>query len=48
MDLSQVEAMTLDEAAGSATVTGVEALPYNKYKIQIAKTMVKGAILACK
>ena len=36
------------EAAGAAAVSDAIALPYNKYKIQIAKTMVKRAILACK
>jgi NADPH-dependent glutamate synthase beta subunit-like oxidoreductase/CO/xanthine dehydrogenase FAD-binding subunit len=36
------------EAAGAAAVSDAIALPYNKYKIQIAKTLVKRAILACK
>ncbi len=36
------------EAAGAAAVSDAIALPYNKFKIQIAKTMVKRAILACK
>ncbi len=38
------------EAAGAAAVAGATALPgdKNKYMIQIAKTMVKRAILACK
>jgi NADPH-dependent glutamate synthase beta subunit-like oxidoreductase len=36
------------EAAGAAAVAGAIALPYNKFKIQIAKTMVKRSILACK
>jgi NADPH-dependent glutamate synthase beta subunit-like oxidoreductase len=36
------------EAAGAAAVADAIALPYNKYKIQIAKTLVKRAILACK
>jgi CO/xanthine dehydrogenase FAD-binding subunit len=36
------------EAAGEAVVADAIALPYNKYKIQIAKAMVKKAILACK
>ena len=36
------------EAAGSAAVSDAVGLHYNKYKIQIAKTMVKRAILACK
>jgi xanthine dehydrogenase YagS FAD-binding subunit len=35
------------EAAGEAAVSGAVALGYNKYKIQIAKGMVKKAILAC-
>ncbi|MDD4874738.1 MAG: FAD binding domain-containing protein [Dehalococcoidales bacterium] len=35
------------EAAGSAAVSGSTQLAMNKYKIQIAKTMVKRAILAC-
>ena len=41
----------LDEAsanaAGEASVAGAIALPYNKFKIQIAKTMVKRSILGC-
>jgi CO/xanthine dehydrogenase FAD-binding subunit len=36
------------EAAGAAAVSDAIALPYNKYKIQIAKALVKKAILACK
>ena len=36
------------EAAGVAAVSDAVALPYNKFKIQIAKTLVKRAILACK
>jgi xanthine dehydrogenase YagS FAD-binding subunit len=36
------------EAAGAAAVTGAIALGKNKWKIQVAKTMVKRAILACK
>jgi len=35
------------EAAGVAAVKGTLALPYNKWKIQIAKIMVKRAILGC-
>ncbi len=35
------------EAAGAAAVNGNNALPMNKWKVQIAKTMVKRAILAC-
>ncbi len=35
------------EAAGNAAVSDAIALPYNKYKIQIAKTLVKRTILAC-
>ena len=42
----------IDEAnaddAGAAAVSDAIALPYNKFKIQIAKTMVKRAILGCK
>jgi CO/xanthine dehydrogenase FAD-binding subunit len=36
------------EAAGTAVVVDAIGLKYNRYKIQIAKTMVKRAILACK
>ena len=36
------------EAAGAAAVTGTMGLAHNKWKIQVAKTMVKRAILACK
>jgi NADPH-dependent glutamate synthase beta subunit-like oxidoreductase/CO/xanthine dehydrogenase FAD-binding subunit len=47
-----IEGKTINEAivetAGDAAVAGSIALPYNKYKIQIAKAMVKRAILACK
>lgn len=43
---------TIDEAsaedAGEAAVSGASALTMNKYKIHIARTMVKRAILACK
>ena len=35
------------EAAGAAVVSDAVALPYNKYKIQIAKAMVKRSILGC-
>ena len=35
------------EAAGEAVVSEAQALPANKYKVQIAKTLVKRAILAC-
>ncbi|HSW56846.1 MAG TPA: FAD-dependent oxidoreductase, partial [Dehalococcoidales bacterium] len=35
------------EAAGSAAVSDAIALPYNKFKIQIARTMIKRAILGC-
>jgi xanthine dehydrogenase YagS FAD-binding subunit len=35
------------EAAGAAAVNGAIALTMNKYKIQIARGMVKKAILAC-
>jgi hypothetical protein len=33
---------------GNAAISGAIALPCNKFKIQIAKAMVKRAILACK
>jgi xanthine dehydrogenase YagS FAD-binding subunit len=36
------------EAAGTAAVSKAVALGKNKWKIQVAKTMVKRAILACK
>jgi len=36
------------ETAGEAAISGATALPGNKYKVQIAKTLVKRAILACK
>jgi xanthine dehydrogenase YagS FAD-binding subunit len=36
------------EAAGAAAVIGAMAMTNNKYKIQIAKTLVKRALLACK
>jgi NADPH-dependent glutamate synthase beta subunit-like oxidoreductase/CO/xanthine dehydrogenase FAD-binding subunit len=35
------------EAAGAAAVSEATPLPYNKFKVQIAKTLVKRAILAC-
>ena len=35
------------EAAGMAAVSNAVPLPYNRFKIQIAKTLVKRAILAC-
>jgi NADPH-dependent glutamate synthase beta subunit-like oxidoreductase/CO/xanthine dehydrogenase FAD-binding subunit len=35
------------EEAGAAAVSDAVPLPYNKFKIQIAKTLVKRAILAC-
>jgi NADPH-dependent glutamate synthase beta subunit-like oxidoreductase/CO/xanthine dehydrogenase FAD-binding subunit len=35
------------EGAGTAAVANAVALPYNKFKIQIAKTLVKRAILGC-
>jgi CO/xanthine dehydrogenase FAD-binding subunit len=35
------------EAAGAAAVSDAVPLPYNRFKIQIAKTLVKRAILAC-
>lgn len=36
------------EAAGDALMSDALALPYNSYKIQIAKTLVKRAILGCR
>jgi NADPH-dependent glutamate synthase beta subunit-like oxidoreductase len=36
------------EAAGAAAVSDAVGLYYNKYKVQIAKTLVKRTILACK
>ncbi len=36
------------EAAGAAAVDSAFSLPMNKYMIQLTKTMVKRAILACK
>jgi len=36
------------EAAGTAAVSGATTLTYNKWKVQVAKGMVKKAILACK
>ena len=43
---------TIDEniadAAGAAVAADAIALPYNKFKIQIAKTLIKRAILACR
>jgi xanthine dehydrogenase YagS FAD-binding subunit len=35
------------EAAGTAAVSDAVPLPYNRFKIQIAKTLVKRTILAC-
>ncbi len=35
------------EAAGAAAVTGAVPLEANKYKVQIAKTLVKRTLLAC-
>jgi len=37
----------LAEEAGSAAVNDTYALPHNEWKVQIAKTMVKRALLAC-
>jgi len=36
------------EAAGAEAIKGSVALSHNKWKIQVARTMVKRAILACK
>ena len=38
----------LAEAAGDAAVTGARALDSNRFKVQIAKTLVKRTILACR
>ncbi|MGB3906540.1 MAG: FAD binding domain-containing protein [Anaerolineae bacterium] len=35
------------EAAGQASVIGAEPLKHNRYMVQVAKTLVKRAILAC-
>jgi len=35
------------EAAGQASVVGAEPLKHNRYMVQVAKTLVKRAILAC-
>lgn len=35
------------EAAGAAAVQGAQIIGFNKWKVQIAKTMVKRTILAC-
>ena len=47
-----ISGQTIDEAnakaAGEEAIKDAEALSMNKYKIQIAKTLVKRAILACK
>jgi xanthine dehydrogenase YagS FAD-binding subunit len=48
---SSIKGKPIDEtsadAAGAAAVKGAMAMPYNKYKIQIARTLVKRTILAC-
>ncbi len=38
---------TNTEAAGAAAVSDARPMPYNAYMVQIAKTMVKRAILGC-
>ncbi len=47
-----IKGKTIDEtnadAAGTAGISAATALAKNKYKIQIAKTMIKRAILACR
>ncbi len=47
-----IAGQTIDEAsadaAGAAGVQGATKLAHNNYKIQIAKTMIKRAILGCK
>ena len=35
------------EAAGDAAVSDAKPLPYNNYMVQIARTMMKRAVLAC-
>jgi xanthine dehydrogenase YagS FAD-binding subunit len=35
------------KAAGQASVVGAEPLKHNRYMVQVAKTLVKRAILAC-
>jgi CO/xanthine dehydrogenase FAD-binding subunit len=35
------------EAAANATVSDANPLKYNRYMIQIAKTLIKRAILKC-
>jgi xanthine dehydrogenase YagS FAD-binding subunit len=35
-------------SAGTAAVTGAQALAHNKWKIQIANAMVKKVVLACR
>jgi CO/xanthine dehydrogenase FAD-binding subunit len=46
-----IQGKSIDEAnaesAGAAAVSDAVPLPYNKFKIQIAKTLVKRTILAC-
>jgi xanthine dehydrogenase YagS FAD-binding subunit len=39
---------TVATAAGTAAVTGAQALALNKYKIQMANGVVKKLVLACK
>ncbi len=39
---------TTAEAAGTAAISDAKGLAYNKWKIQVAKGMVKKAIMACK
>ena len=47
-----IKGKTIDDAnataAGAAAVTGAIALTMNKWKLSVAKAMVKRAILACK
>lgn len=47
-----IKGKTIDEtnaeAAGTAAVSGATALANNKWKVQIAKVMVKRTVLACK
>ncbi|MBN1188290.1 MAG: FAD binding domain-containing protein [Dehalococcoidales bacterium] len=47
-----IQGQTIEEAnadaAGAAAVSDAVPLPYNKFKIQIARTLVKRALLSCK
>ena len=45
--LGEAVAESHAEAAGQASVVGAEPLPHNRYMVQVAKTLVKRAVLAC-